>query len=130
YGSAKRCRASSAPILRAILNRKSANSHKCYAMFAGATMKRDGDWSSGTGKRIVCVGEGMLELSRRSEHWDMHYGGDTLNTAIHLARAGHDVAYMTALGSDPLSRQMAASWAGEGIDTSLICEHPTRQAGL
>ena len=81
-------------------------------------------------KRIICVGEGMLELSRRGERWDMHYGGDTLNTAIHLARAGHDVAYLTALGTDPLSRQMAASWAGEGIDTSLICLHPSRQAGL
>ena len=81
-------------------------------------------------QRIICVGEGMLELSRRGENWGMHYGGDTLNTAIHLARAGHDVAYLTALGSDPLSRQMAENWAAEGIDTSLICEHPTRQAGL
>ena len=86
--------------------------------------------SASLGKRIVCCGEGMLELSRRGSHWDLHYGGDTLNTAIHLARAGHDVAYLTALGRDPLSRQLAAQWAEEGIDTSLICEHPTRQAGL
>ncbi|MBU6269500.1 MAG: sugar kinase [Sphingomonadales bacterium] len=72
----------------------------------------------------------MLELSRRGEHWDMGYGGDTLNTAIHLARAGNDVAYLTALGRDPLSRHLREAWAAEGIDTSLICEHPTRQPGL
>ncbi|MDE2597607.1 MAG: sugar kinase [Sphingomonadales bacterium] len=72
----------------------------------------------------------MLELARHGERWDMGYGGDTLNTAIHLARAGNDVAYLTALGRDPLSRHLHDSWAAEGIDTSLICEHPTRQPGL
>ena len=35
--------------------------------------------------RIVCCGEGMLELARRGSRWDLSYGGDTLNTAIHLA---------------------------------------------
>jgi 2-dehydro-3-deoxygluconokinase len=30
----------------------------------------------------------MLELSRSGEDWQLGYGGDTLNTAIHLARAG------------------------------------------
>ena len=54
--------------------------------------------------RIVCLGEAMLELTRKGDDWKLGYGGDTLNTAIHLARAGHDVAYMTALGDDPFSR--------------------------
>lgn len=60
----------------------------------------------------------------------MGYGGDTLNTAIHLARAGHDVAYLTALGSDPLSADLKTKWAGEGLDTSLVMEHPSRGTGL
>lgn len=38
----------------------------------------------------------MLELSRDGECWRLGYGGDTLNTAIHMARAGHDVAYLTS----------------------------------
>lgn len=89
--------------------------------------------------RIVCIGEGMLELSRRggsadgSGHgggWQLGYGGDTLNTAIHLARAGHDVAYMTALGSDPFSDDLKRQWEAEGLDTALILTHPTRTAGL
>jgi 2-dehydro-3-deoxygluconokinase len=35
----------------------------------------------------VLVGEAMLELSRSGDKWQLGYGGDTLNTAIHLARA-------------------------------------------
>jgi 2-dehydro-3-deoxygluconokinase len=81
-------------------------------------------------KRIVLIGEAMLELSRQGEAWRLGYGGDTLNTAIHLARAGHDVAYLTAIGCDLLSAGLKAAWAGEGLDTSLILDHPTRSSGL
>lgn len=79
--------------------------------------------------RIVCCGEGMLELSHRGE-WKLGYGGDTLNTAIHLARLGHDVAFLTALGNDPFSAELRKRWEGEGLDTSLIQTHPTRNVGL
>lgn len=77
----------------------------------------------------------MLELARPrlakgGEDWRLGFGGDTLNTAIHLARAGHNVAYLTALGCDPLSAEMKALWAAEGLDTSLVLEHPSRSTGL
>lgn len=80
--------------------------------------------------RIVLIGEAMLELARKGGDWRLAYGGDTLNTAIHLARAGHDVAYLTAIGSDALSGELKASWASEGLDTSLVLEHPSRSTGL
>jgi 2-dehydro-3-deoxygluconokinase len=80
--------------------------------------------------RIVLIGEGMLELARKGEDWQLGYGGDTLNTAIHLARAGHNVAYLTALGSDLMSADLKARWAAEGLDTSLVLDHPARGAGL
>jgi 2-dehydro-3-deoxygluconokinase len=80
--------------------------------------------------RIVCIGEAMLELTRDGDGWRLGYGGDTLNTAIHLARAGHDVAYLTAIGCEPLSAGLKADWAAEGLDTSLILDHPTRSTGL
>lgn len=80
--------------------------------------------------RIVLIGEAMLELAREGGDWRLAYGGDTLNTAIHLARAGHDVAYLTAIGSDALSGELKASWASEGLDTSLVLEHPSRSTGL
>ncbi len=81
--------------------------------------------------RIVIVGEGMVELSRaEGDLWRLGYGGDTLNTAIHLARLGQDVRYVTALGEDPFSDGLLRDWAGEGIDTSLIRRDPTRMPGL
>jgi 2-dehydro-3-deoxygluconokinase len=71
----------------------------------------------------------MVELSGSGEQRRTGYGGDTLNTAIHLARRGHDVAYLTALGSDELSKDMKRAWAAEGLDTSLVLDHPTRATG-
>lgn len=72
----------------------------------------------------------MLELVRQGNGWRLGYGGDTLNTAIHLARAGHSVAYITAVGSDPFGQALKTEWAGEGIDTSSILDHPRRSSGL
>lgn len=80
--------------------------------------------------RIVLVGEGMLELARKGGGWQLGYGGDTLNTAIHLARKGQDVAYFSAIGTDPLSQDLKSQWATEGLDTSLVLDHPNRSTGL
>ena len=80
--------------------------------------------------RIVGCGEGMVELARRGPDWQVGHGGDTLNTAIHLARAGHDVAFLTALGTDPFSERLRHAWGDEGIDTSLVLSDPARQPGL
>ena len=82
--------------------------------------------------RIVVVGEGMVELSRgdASATWRLGHGGDTLNTAIHLARLGHDVAFFTAIGDDPFSRDLRLAWTREGIDPALVLTDPARQAGL
>ena len=80
--------------------------------------------------RIVLVGEGMLELARKGGDWQLGYGGDTLNTAIHLARRGQDVAYFTAIGTDPLSQDLKSQWAAEGLDPALVLDHPGRSTGL
>ena len=82
--------------------------------------------------RIVVVGEGMVELSRGDAPptWRLGHGGDTLNTAIHLARLGHNVAFFTAIGDDPFSRDLRLAWTREGIDPALVLTDPARQAGL
>lgn len=82
--------------------------------------------------RIVVAGEGMVELARRSDGncWQLGHGGDTLNTAIHFARFGRNIAYASALGSDSFSDELRNAWAGEGIDTSLILTDPLHAAGL
>ena len=81
--------------------------------------------------RTVVIGEGMLELRCQGENWQLGSGGDTLNTAIHLARYGLDVAFLTALGkSDPFSDKLQDSWEREGVDPSLIVRVPQRNPGL
>lgn len=85
---------------------------------------------AGCRPRAVLVGEAMLELSQDGSGWRLGYGGDTLNTAIHLARSGIDAAYLTALGTDPFSNDLKGRWAAEGLDTSLVLSDPARNPGL
>lgn len=81
-------------------------------------------------KRVVCVGEAMVELTPRQGRWDVHYGGDTLNVALHLTRLGHEVTYLTALGGDPFAGFMRKAWAREGLDASHVLTIPERTTGL
>lgn len=74
-------------------------------------------------------GEAMLEYHSHGGA-GLRYGGDTLNTAIHLAREGHNVAYVTAVGTDPISDALVEAWAREGIDTSHVLRHPERSPGI
>jgi 2-dehydro-3-deoxygluconokinase len=82
-------------------------------------------------KRAVVVGEGMLELAARADSaWTLGHGGDTLNTAIHMARLGCGVALASALGSDLFSTRLRSAWELEGLDCSLILTDPHRGPGL
>lgn len=74
-------------------------------------------------------GEAMLEYHSHGGA-GLRYGGDTLNTAIHLARAGHDVAYVTAVGTDPISDALVDAWQAEGVDTRHVLRHPERSPGI
>lgn len=81
--------------------------------------------------RIVCVGEGMLEVSGvLNGTARFSYGGDALNTAIYLARLGWKPGFVSALGADALSADLRRAWVQEGIGTDLTLTHPTRQPGL
>lgn len=84
----------------------------------------------GEGKQmnIFVFGEAMMEFHSRGGA-GLRYGGDTINTAIHLARRGCDVAYVTALGRDPISDALVAAWQAEGIDTRHVQRHPERSPG-
>ncbi|MBL4831450.1 MAG: sugar kinase [Aliivibrio sp.] len=85
-------------------------------------------------KRIAIIGECMIELNG-SPFGDMRqsYGGDSLNTAVYLARtAGETVAvdYISALGCDALSEGMLARWQEEGVNTDHVLRDPLHQPGL
>ena len=87
------------------------------------------------GLRVACFGECMLEL-QGTAFGDMKqtYGGDTLNTAVYLARCGArhglQVDYATALGDDALSTGLIERWQAEGLGTDLVRRLPGKLPGL
>jgi 2-dehydro-3-deoxygluconokinase len=81
--------------------------------------------------RVACIGECMVELSERPDgSLARGFGGDTLNTALYLARLGVAVDYVTALGDDVWSDEMAAAWGREGIGLEQVRRLPGRMPGL
>jgi len=81
--------------------------------------------------KVACIGECMIELKEAdSGFYSRGYGGDTLNTAIYLARLGADVDFITALGDDPISAEMLAGWAAEGVGTGQVLLLPGQLPGL
>ena len=81
--------------------------------------------------RVLALGECMIELRERPDGLlSRGFGGDTLNTALYLARLGVTVDYVTALGDDPHSEAMLRAWEGEGVGTSLVARVPGAVPGL
>ena len=81
--------------------------------------------------RVACIGECMVELKQADDGlFSRGYGGDTLNTAVYLARLGFGADYVTALGDDSLSDEMIAGWAAEGVGTSRVVRLPGKLPGL
>lgn len=80
---------------------------------------------------VASVGECMIELS---EHADGRitraFGGDTLNTAIYLARLGVGTDYVTALGDDGWSDEMIAAWQSEHVGIDRVRRMAGRLPGL
>ena len=71
--------------------------------------------------RVLSIGECMLELRPDgNDRYELGFGGDTLNTAIYLARLGLRADYATALGDDPYSDVMVEGWLAEGVGTDLV----------
>ena len=86
-------------------------------------------------KTIAIIGECMIELNGTPfGTMQQTYGGDTLNTATYLARnTARDtlrVDYISALGTDPLSREMRVRWEADGIDTRHVHTDPMHSPGL
>ncbi|MFC3441035.1 sugar kinase [Sphingobium rhizovicinum] len=80
---------------------------------------------------ITVIGEAMLELSRSDgDGWNLRYGGDVINTAVHLARSGDHVRLASALGADPMSAQLLSQWQVEGVDTALVIAAKGQLPGL
>ncbi len=81
--------------------------------------------------KVACIGECMIELKQAAGGlFSRGYGGDTLNTAVYLARLGAGADYITALGDDGLSDEMIAGWAAEGVGTKRVLRLRGKLPGL
>jgi len=81
--------------------------------------------------KVACIGECMVELKQADGGlFSRGYGGDTLNTAVYLARLGVGADYVTALGDDSLSDEMISGWAAEGVGTKQVARLPGKLPGL
>lgn len=81
--------------------------------------------------RVAALGECMVEVRHiDTDTARVSFGGDTLNTAVYLARLGIPTRYVTALGDDVYSRRMLAAWRDEGIGTDAVGIVPGRVPGL
>lgn len=87
--------------------------------------------------RVASLGECMIELSdlgAADGRVAMGVAGDTLNSAIYLARcckgAAIDVDYLTALGVDQLSERIVEAIQAEGVGTSSIARLADKLPGL
>lgn len=90
---------------------------------------------------VACIGECMVELRQAQGGasagqgqggglYARGFGGDTLNTALYLARLEVKVDYFTALGNDALSDEMIAAWTAEGVGTRRVVRLPGKLPGL
>jgi 2-dehydro-3-deoxygluconokinase len=81
--------------------------------------------------KVASIGECMIELKQADGGlYSRGYGGDTLNTSVYLSRLGVEVDYFTALGDDPMSDEMIAGWAAEGVGTSRVARLKGKLPGI
>jgi 2-dehydro-3-deoxygluconokinase len=81
--------------------------------------------------RVACIGECMIELRPAPGGlFSRGFGGDTLNTAVYLARLGVETDYITALGDDSLSDEMIAGWQAEGVGTARVARLKGKLPGI
>lgn len=85
--------------------------------------------------RVAAIGECMIEFAAIDpQTYQRHFAGDTLNMAIYFARAcdhqSMEIDYVTALGDDPFSDEMLASWQKEGIAVTAVYRMKNRLPGL
>ncbi|MDA4846012.1 sugar kinase [Hoeflea poritis] len=89
----------------------------------------------GQARRVACIGEAMVELSMDTagQTARIGYAGDTLNTAIYMARecpGVHDIAFVSTVGTDRFSGDMLAFIESEGVSTAAVARDDTRLPGL
>ena len=89
---------------------------------------------SGIKHGLLAIGEVMAEIrTEGDEGFALGFAGDSYNTAVYAAReirVPGAVAYLTRVGSEPLSAAFVKQAADEGIDVSHVAVDPDRHIGI
>ncbi len=85
--------------------------------------------------RVVCVGETMVSVRVQGRLKLGHpavtsIGGSESNVAIGLARLGHEVAWVGAVGADEPGELVVRTLRAEGVDVGHVRRDPTRPTGV
>lgn len=82
--------------------------------------------------RILCIGEAMAEIRSDGPNFAVGFAGDTFNTAVYCRRSlgTGSVAYLTRIGTDPLSAGFIALAKHEALDTSAIRRETAHNIGI
>ncbi|WP_369191704.1 sugar kinase [Streptomyces sp. R08] len=86
---------------------------------------------------VVCIGETMAALApapssslEYAEDLRVSVAGAESNVAMYLADLGVPVAWLSAVGDDPLGRRVLAEVGAAGVDVSGVRADPGRPTGL
>ena len=89
---------------------------------------------SGMKHGLLAIGEVMAEIrTEGDEGFALGFAGDSYNTAVYAAReirVPGAVAYLSRVGSEPLSAAFVKQAADEGIDVSHVAVDPDRHIGI
>ena len=84
--------------------------------------------------RLLAIGEVMAEIRTAGDSgFALGFAGDSYNTAVYAAREAKSpgsVAYLTRVGSEPLSAAFVQQAKEEGIDVSHLAVDPDRHIGI
>jgi 2-dehydro-3-deoxygluconokinase len=80
--------------------------------------------------KILFFGECMIEQCQQQ---GFYYGGDSLNSAIYLARTTEaeqfEINYITGVGQDDISKKLINCWHKEDIKTPFLKEISNKECG-
>lgn len=85
---------------------------------------------------LVTLGETLICLTAESGHLStaatLHksIGGAESNTAVGLSRLGHDVAWVSRVGTDPFGDEIVRTLGGEGVDVSHVGRSASRPTAV
>ncbi|MCA0928243.1 sugar kinase [Ruegeria profundi] len=86
-------------------------------------------------KTVIAIGEPLIEFTQSDADADIYrrgLGGDTLNTAVYLARliGPGAISYMTRLGKDTQSRWIIETLSQNGVGCGLLRQSETGAPGI